>query len=282
MRLSNIKLTALILFLAVFSFNGCKPSYPKEKITESLVKVLKKEYNIDSKVELKSTTLFLDVALTGLTATEVKALSDVLKTVQSAMLTITRIALSSDAKIDFMVVNVTDPAWKLDLKLVQRLEDVKSLLYQRISRSDYEGRFILEIEKNELSGANSADKAPVSMEEFLGRLIVSQVNMVNRSNPFLSILLNNSQLKYKSFDNHELVITISGNLGGKLLPFYKKLLVEKTKEIIKKYKLMNLKIIRIVNENKSSEIIDLDTYKEEPETISNFGLKLPALKKSKH
>ncbi|MCB4792307.1 MAG: hypothetical protein LHV68_10550 [Elusimicrobia bacterium] len=279
--LKDIRIILSFIFALVFMFNGCKPSYPKGQIEESLSKVLKKEYNIDSKVVLKTNTLYLDINLLGLTSTEVKALSDVLKTVQNAMLTITRIALSSDAKVEYMVVNVKDPAWKLSLKLVQRMDDVKSLLYQRISRSDYEGRFILEINKSDNFEAGELEKNPLSMNEFIGRLIVSQVNMVNRTNPFLSVLLNNSQLYYKGFDNNELIIGISGYLGDKTLPFFKSMLVDKTKEIIKKYKIMDLKTIKIVTDsNQQTDVIDLTTYKSSS-TLSNFLTKQPAFKKLK-
>ena len=41
-----MRIILLLAIAAFFSFSGCKPSYPKGQITESLRKVLKKEYNI--------------------------------------------------------------------------------------------------------------------------------------------------------------------------------------------------------------------------------------------
>ncbi|MBN1622365.1 MAG: hypothetical protein JW871_07220 [Endomicrobiales bacterium] len=268
----------IIPFLVVcFFISSCGPSYPKDKLAESLKGVLKKEYDIDGEVELKEKTLYLDIILTGLTTTEPKALSDVLKTVQKAMLTITRVSLSSDAQVEYMVVNARDPGWKLSLRIVQRLEDVKWLIYHKISRSDYEGRMVLEIDRGsdmfrdtegevfsddfsveeEHTEITESEHKKISIEEFIGRLIASQVNMLNLKNPFLSVFLNNPQLKFQSFSSDEIVISVNNYLNESSLLLFKKILEREARKVVSKYdELWSPK--RIIIEGKNNQIIYLD------------------------
>jgi hypothetical protein len=241
--------------VALLPFAGCSPSYPKGKITESVSSVIKKEYNLDGKAKLVGETLFLDVNLSGLITTEPKILTSILKKIQGAVLAITRVSLSSDARIKFMVVTATDPSWKINVRIIQRLEDVKGYLYQRISRSDYEDSLILEI--NQKSDENSS--APNTFEqiqemdtrEFLGRLIVSNINMLGRSNPFLSIVLGNSQLKFTGITDNELVISIDSIISPQVTPLFEEILVQKTGKLLRRFNGYQLKKIKVMDPSKT-------------------------------
>jgi hypothetical protein len=232
-------ITALFLFvLCLASISGCAPSYPKGELTESVEKVLKDEYNLTGKAQFTGKTLYLNTELEGLTDTEKTALEKAIKTVQNAMLTVTRVALSSDADIEYLIVDARDPNWGLSFRLIQRFQDVKGLLYHKISRSDYQGRIIIEIEtdlkQNELSRVPPV-KYDMRLEEFVGRLIVSQVNMLTRSNPFMAVLLNNSQLSYKDYTEDALIIGISSTLDDSVKNFFEKLVMQEAEEVFKKY-----------------------------------------------
>jgi hypothetical protein len=94
----------------------------------------------------------------------------------------------------------------------------------KISRADYQERLILEIEKNDantdnLDGEIEKNKG-LDNREFAGRLIVSQINMLSRSNPFLGAMIGNAQMKYISFDGEELVVSLSNNIPQPAMSFF--------------------------------------------------------------
>jgi len=254
-----------ILLLSLFAFSACAPSYPKEKITESVKSIIKKEYNLDGEAKLVGKTLFLDVKLPGLISTEAKTLTKVLDNVQGAVLAVTRVSLSSDADIEFLIVSAGDPSWKLNMRVIQRLEDVKGFLYQRISRSDYEDRLILEINSNEKETGRPAktivpeDGNEMDMHEFIGRLIVSQINMLSRNNPFLSLLLGDSKLEYLGSKDEELMISLSNYLAPKTIPLFEEIISQKSSNIIKKFTEWKPQRIKILGDKGQNILINLNS-----------------------
>ncbi len=230
--------------MSIVLLSGCSPSYPKNQLPMALAKMIKKEYNLDSRVVLRGNTLYLDLYLSGIASTDPRMLNEILKKIQGAMLSITRVSLSSDAKIEYMVVNARDAAWSLNIRLIQRLEDVKGLLYQRISKSDYEGRLVLEIDilnktpngPSTLQSLVGDIKYNLTVEEFAGRLMVSQVNMASRTNPFLSVLLNNVQLRYERWTPDQLFVTATGALSDSSFFLFQNIIKTESQKVMSKYK----------------------------------------------
>lgn len=258
-----MKYTKVFLFgiCIMVMFQACnKVTYPKNKIAESVEALVKKEYNLDSKAKLIGGTLYLNVKLSGLTTTEQKALGEVFQKVQGAALAITRVALSSDAKIVFLVLTATDSSWKLNVRIIERMEDIKKYFYQRISRADYEERLIFEIETDENGSVVPyffEQQKELNMKEFLGRLIVAQINMLSRSNPFLSTMLGNSQLKYDNFINDEIKIKLSNTLSPAALPLFEDIVKKQSIKIVKKYNEWQPKSIEIVGQNDQKILINI-------------------------
>jgi hypothetical protein len=254
----RLPLLLSVVFLTGSLLAGCTPSYPKAHIADSVQKVVKKEYGLDGKAQLSGDTLYLDVKLSGLTTTNTKDLTEVMQKVQGAVLAVTRVALSSDAKILYLVVSASDPAWKLNMRIVQRLQDVKEFLYQKISRNDYEDRLVLEIDTGEEGDMPLQPQLHRNIElgEFVGRLIVSQFNTLSRNNPFLSVLLDNSKLRYNRIEGEELVLDIAQSVSPKTLPIIEKMLSHEAKKIVKKYDGFSVKRIRIIDRN--AQVISVD------------------------
>jgi hypothetical protein len=246
-----VVLGCIIISGLALSMTGCKATYPKEQITSSIEKIIAKDYQLKGKARLTGGTLYLEIELAGMISTEPKSLNALMDKVQDAFLTITRVALSSDAKIQYLAVIARDPSWKLNLRLVQRLEDIKGYFYQRISHSDYQDRLIMEIDTNPTVSQNIPMPALSSLpsiapQEFLGRLIASQLNMLSRNNPFLAILLGNSQLRFDSFTKDSIFIKVEGELSEKSLPLFQELLTEKSKKTIEKLKIWQPQFIQVM------------------------------------
>lgn len=251
-----LKIVLLLLFCALLAaLSGCKPSYPRERVTESVLKIIKKEYAITGNAALVGDTLYLNIKIPGMVTTEQKMLPRVLDKAQGAVLAVTRVALSSDADIRYVVITAQDPSWKMRLRFIQRIEDVKGYLYQRISHGDYEDRLVVEIENRPSENNVLMPLKALEPREFLGRLIVSQVNMLSRSNPFLAVVLGNAQMEYQGYTDTELVVQVSNYLSPQVLPFFEEVVNEKSIKILSKINLWQLKQVRVIEPDNTSHVI---------------------------
>ncbi len=228
---------------------GCsKPTYPKEKLSESTKKILKKEYGLDGSVKLIGKTLYLEIELAELVSIEKDLPKKVMKKIQGAVLTIVRISLSSDAKIDFLVTIAKAKNYDFCIRIIQRLEDIKSYLYLKISRSDYEDR--LTVEMLPYSKLKYTD---FTLKEFVARLIISQYNMLLKSNPFVSALLNNVSLEFSNLTEDFLIIVANNNISDSIKSLFETIVSKSYTDIIKKYKFFNFPAsIQIIDKDKNN------------------------------
>lgn len=242
-------------YLLFSVLTGCsKPTYPKDKLSESVQKILKKEYNLDGSVKLVGCTLYLEVELPELLSTEKELLKKVIKKIQGAVLTVVRVSLSTDAKIDTVVTIAKVENYDFCIRIIQRVEDIKHFLYLKISKSDYEERLILET----LPCSRLVYK-DLTLEEFVARLIVSHYNMMLRTNPFLSSFLNNVLLELDSLTDDYLVLIAplaQMSLSPHVRGLCQRILLKSYFNILKKYDVLNFpKLIKVVNKNKTEILI---------------------------
>lgn len=246
-----------VLSLAVaILFCSCGPTYPKETLTEDIEKVVKKESGCDAKVYIIKDTVYLDMPMDTVVSSKNEVFTEAINALQSGVFAITRIALSSDAVIKVIVITAFDPQYSVSLRMIQNIEDVKSYFYQRISKDDYEQRQLIEIEAPDTAKESIIDKHYISQEEFVGRLIVSQLNMLGRTNPFLATIINSLNLKYGYIDKDSIVITAKGTYSLTSDALIKKLVTEELSKNIKKYKLFTIKYVRILSKE-GTVIVDV-------------------------
>jgi hypothetical protein len=266
MKLIKIILSILFFGLVFAACGG--PSYPKKNITDSIENKLKKEFGVEGKAELVGKTLYLDVKLQGLITKNSEELTPLLKKIYNASFLITRAALSSDANIDYLVVQANDPSWKLFVRLIQRLEDVKGLLYSRISVTDYEDRAIFEKETNlnaDAAGQNTVQmRNDMNIKEFIGRLIASQVNMLSLKNPFLSLIFGNADLSFSGLENDELVLSVNKKLAPASVSLFKKIVGEEAKKVLVKFGQWQPKTIKIIGQDNNLIFVDMNKTAEMP------------------
>lgn len=238
-----------LFYVIVVCLSSCsKPSYPKEKLSDSTKKVLKKEYNLDGSVKLIGKTLYLEIELSELTSAEKDLYKEILKKIQGAVLTTVRISLSSDAKIDFLVTIAKVKHYDFCIRIIQRLEDIKNYLYLKISKSDYEDRIIFE-----MFPYSKIKYIDFTLEEFVARLIISQYNMLLKSNPFISALLNNVSLEFYKITGNFLIIVANNNISNSIKELFEKIILKSYQKITTKYKMVKLpNLIEIVDENKNN------------------------------
>jgi hypothetical protein len=239
----KIKYLVLLLF-AVILLNSCGATYKKENLTQDLEKLVKKEAGQESKAYIIGRTLYLDMQVKGLTPlAEREAFAKALRKLKIAGQDISRVVLSSDSDIKFMVVNACDPAHTALIRLVQNIDDIKNYFYMRISKSDYESRSLLEIFGYSIADIIN-DKHDISQDEFVGRLIVSKLNDLQIGRVF----------EYAAVRNKTLFLVLLEKINVKNISLIEDFLKVQLKDYSKKYnnpfnliEILNLNGIRIAS-----------------------------------
>ncbi|MDR3306558.1 MAG: hypothetical protein LBS61_02660 [Endomicrobium sp.] len=223
--MKKIKYLALFLFTVVM-LNSCGVTYKKETLTQDLEKLVEKEAGQKSKAYVVGKTLYLDMQVEGLASPAAReAFSKALRKVQTAGVDISRVVLSGDSDIKFMVVTAYDPAHTVLFRLAQNADDIKKYFYMRISRSDYESRSLVEIFGHSIAKIIN-DKRDISQEEFVGRLIASKLNALQASGwSFL----------YGDVRNKILFLVLLEQYNKKNAPLIENFLREQLKNYSKKY-----------------------------------------------
>jgi hypothetical protein len=239
----TIKYLVLLLFTVIL-LNSCGVTYKKENLTQDLEKLVKKEAGQESKAYIVGRTLYLDMQVKGLTPlAERETFAKALRNVKIAGEDISRVVLSSDSDVKFMVVNAYDPTYTVLIRLVQNVDDTKSYFYMRISKSDYESRIF--VEKFVYSIADIIrDKHDISQNEFIGRLIVSKLNALQIGGVF----------QYVAVRSKTLFLVLLEKLNVKNISLIEDFLKEQFKDYSKKYnnpfnliELLNVNGIRITS-----------------------------------
>jgi hypothetical protein len=145
--------------------------------------------NVEAQARLAGKTLYVSFEIQNMVTASFDLPKEVTDNLESAMLSISRIALSTDAKIDFTVIEAEDLSWGVETILIRRMQDLKDLFYWRISKSDFDERLILETRKIP-AGEKPAGKdwRDISLPEFMSRLVASRISLGTKANPILNVL----------------------------------------------------------------------------------------------
>jgi hypothetical protein len=178
------------LLLLLLSLNAClgRPTYSKEKIAESVEKICRDEYELDTDARLVGKTLYLYCQLESLTDPDLQLDEDTMKKLEGAMMSVTRVALSTDAEVDFLVVKAREAGVGMMMTLIRYFPDVKGIIYTKFSRDEFQDRLIFEIDHAE-KAEDPAEWKDMALEEFVTRLVCSRVERRFSSNPLLSAFL---------------------------------------------------------------------------------------------
>jgi hypothetical protein len=221
----KIKYLALLLLIS-FILSSCEVTYKKETLTQDLEKLLEKEAGQKSKAYIVGKTLYLDIKVDGLNSPGAgEVFSKALRKVQIACGDISRVVLSSNSDINFMVVTAYDPTYTILFRVVQNIDDIKSYFYMRISRSDYESRSLVEMFGSSIHKI-IRDKHDISKEEFVGRIIATRLNA-----------LEGTGVSVKSLEvrNKVLFLGVLENGGEKNVPLIEEFLKKQLIDYSKKY-----------------------------------------------
>ncbi len=150
--------------------------------------VCRREYHFDVTARPVGKTLYISCAPQHLVGADLGLQKETIERLYDALLTATRVALSTDAKIDFLVVKAKDSNTGVTVTLVRYVPDIKWYFYMRISRADFEDRGILEIE-NADAAQDPANWKDITLHEFMARLAASRLQQKITYNPLVSVFV---------------------------------------------------------------------------------------------
>ncbi|MDR0822203.1 MAG: hypothetical protein LBN20_00270 [Endomicrobium sp.] len=247
-----------IILFVIFAFVllSCSgTSYHKDKLSDELKSLVKKELGIDSTVVIIQNTLYLDIELDSVAKKqdEIKSSFDLVSEAFSAM---TRVVLSSDSDIKFVIVSAYPKDKSILFRMGQNIDDFKAFYYMRISRDDFLSRSMIEIEGPQTAKFSIADKRDISIDEFAGRLIVSYIMNDIRSNPLFAASVSNVNLRFLKVETRTLYLSANIDIISEAREVLQLSLQQETANFLSKYEDANIRFVKVIG-NKNSQILDL-------------------------
>jgi len=133
----------LILFMVMSS--GCKPTYPKTKVSDSVIKLCRDEYNTEVTVKTVGKTLGVYMPVHNLLDISLKPSEESSEKLGNVLHVVSRVALSTDADLEFITLVARDSEISgFELILTRYVEDIKRFMAEDISRGEYIKRMLLE------------------------------------------------------------------------------------------------------------------------------------------
>lgn len=251
----KIKLLSILIPISFLFFSAsCGVSYPKETLVQDLEAKVFKETGVEAEVYSIGRTLYLDMELDDLVSQDQEKAYRAMMNMQSGLSLITRVVLSSDAEIKYMVVSAFDSNRTILFRSVSSINDVKDYFYYKISREDYLSRNLFEIEVARTASDSIEDRHDISDNEFVGRMIVSNVGMGSRNNPGLGSLISMLQLKYEDVDSEgNLIFSTVSDIDTKAEAVIGTILKNETRKYSQKYEI-DFKKIKLLNRANNSVI----------------------------
>ncbi|MFC1807898.1 hypothetical protein ACFL0T_05980 [Candidatus Omnitrophota bacterium] len=148
---NNLVIALSVLFIPVLIVSCAPaPSYPREKIVEAAKELCKKEYGVDVELEIIGTTLGVRIPLEGLFDKEtLQIVPEAFGKVDGVMLSVSRVALSSDRSIDFYTVITYDKDVPgTEVIMTRYVPDLRRYVYGDISRGEFAKRMIFDVRFN--------------------------------------------------------------------------------------------------------------------------------------
>jgi len=133
------------LVLLMFISSGCKPTYPRTKVSDSIIKLCRDEYNTEVKVKTEGKTLGVYMPIDNLLDSSLQPSEESFEKLGNVLHVLSRVVLSTDADLEFIILVARDSKISgLELVLTRYVEDIKRFMVEDISRGEYIKRMLLE------------------------------------------------------------------------------------------------------------------------------------------
>lgn len=139
----------ILIGCSVLSLTGCGPTYPKNKIEESIIKLCKNEYKIDIKVKIIEKMIAIYLPLEDLIDFTFMISKTASEKINDVILSVSRVTLSTDAEFNFYCIIAHDVRIpEIQIVVIKSVDDVKRFMLNDISRTEYAKRMLVDIRLN--------------------------------------------------------------------------------------------------------------------------------------
>lgn len=154
-------------FLCLLFLPACfKPTYPDNKLAESVENIVQKEYKIkDVKAERKENTLWIYVPTERMVDKNFELDKDAVKKIGNVSHVGSRVIFSSDTDVKFIALIAYDKVG-IELKMIRHIEDVKKVRVWYIAYSDFYSRMDIDLGFNpEILGRRAVEELYTDIKE---------------------------------------------------------------------------------------------------------------------
>ncbi|MCK4532188.1 hypothetical protein KAU39_00250 [bacterium] len=173
----------LICGFLMLGITACTPTFPREKVSESIIKICKENYDLDVEVKITGETLSVGIVLDNLIEENFYFTKEAKNKIDRIFLTVTRVCLSTDAPLDFFVIICRDTVSEVDVSFVRYIDDIKKSFFRYISQEDYFNRLVLEIVPQDFWEKDDFSFSEIKFPGFLSAQMVQRLNaQINQQN----------------------------------------------------------------------------------------------------
>jgi hypothetical protein len=153
-----------------------RPSFPSDKVAIGLKQMMAHDYKISIQTHRDSDTLQVFFWRAGLVRPgEMDLQPDAADALEKALLCATRVALSTDAHLNFIEVKIADILTGTSVSLWRYVPDIKDSLYQKMAQDEYFNRLVMDVEPG--TGSKLANDPPqwdppITFPEFLAKQVI--------------------------------------------------------------------------------------------------------------
>ena len=178
------------LILLMFMGSGCKPTYPKTKVSDSIMNLCRDEYNTEVRVKSKGRTLGVYMPVDNLLDSSLQPSEESFEKLGNVLHVLSRVALSTDADLEFITLVTRDSKISgFELVFARYVEDIKRFMVGDISQGEYMKRmdwetrldplvFLSDLaskDKKEQSASEEFSIEEVRLQDFLARQISRRI-----------------------------------------------------------------------------------------------------------
>ncbi len=153
-----------------------RASFPSNQVAAALKRMCSKEYQMTVETRREGNVLqvfFWRFRLLKGDGMEMRR--DAAEALERVLLCATRVALSTDAPLQFVEVKMEDALTGATVTLWRYVPDIRDSMYARMGEDEYINRLVLEVNTDghrELSGRTPRWDVPLTMSEFLAKQVV--------------------------------------------------------------------------------------------------------------
>ena len=174
----TLKLCAVIgVALLLTACWKVRTSFPGDRLAQSLKQMMANDYQLAVETRHKDSTLQAFFWRAGLIRPGDQDLQpEAAEALEKALLCATRIALSTDAKLEFIEVKIADVLTGTSVSLWRYVPDIRDSLYQHLSQEEYFNRLIMDVSPGTgLAGLSSTEPQwndTMTFPEFIAKQVV--------------------------------------------------------------------------------------------------------------